>query len=108
MRLIFEPVGIIGEAISVGMGAQMALIPDRQLHGQGGKKRRFDPAKTQAGAHAEIAMVGWQLETRRRGVIMSVKSIMPRAAQKEVQRDFVAGIDQVIQARGKFGAAAVE
>lgn len=104
----FDLIGIAGITVGTGAGAKFAFIPNGQFHRQRGKKRRLDAAETQAGADVQIGAVFRQLK-RRVGVAAAfVSGIMRRAAQNQIERNFLIGIEQMINALRNFAAVAGE
>ena len=99
---------IAAETVGARVGAEFTLIPRGQFHRQRREQRRLDAAPAQACAHAEFAVVGRQLKCGGGVVVALEHGIMRRAAHNQVQRNFVGGIEQMIDARRNFPAVAGE
>ena len=95
---------IAAETVGARVGAEFTLIPRGQFHRQRREQRRLDAAPAQACAHAEFAVVGRQLKCGGGVVVALEHGIMRRAAHNQVQRNFVGGIEQMIDARRDFAA----
>ena len=111
MRLLFDRAIVadaVEEAIRAGVGAKLSFVPDGQFHRERREQRRLDAAPAQTGAYAELAAILRQSKSRGRAVIAVESGIMRRAAEDQIQRNQVAGIEQMINAGRNFAAVAVE
>src|SRR5439155_8487020 len=98
----------VAKTINAVGRAELAFVPQRELHGQGRIERRFAATPTQAGADAEQAVILWQGKVRSRVIVPAVSRVVGRAAQHAIQRNSPAGIEQVINAEREFTAKAGE
>ena len=99
---------ILRQPVAPAAGAEIAFIPDGQLHREGRKQHRFLPAPAQAGADGKRGLVAGELELHRRRIVRLIGRVMDDAAQHAVQRNQPPGIEAVVNAHGSFPAVAGE
>src|SRR5262249_54871584 len=107
MRIrVQSPVAI--KPVAARFAAELAFVPNRQFHREGGEKRRLAAAPTQAGANHEVAMIRRQLEIAGGVVVPDKGGIVGDAAHDAVKRDLLAWVEQVIETEGCFTAMSNE